>query len=213
MKKIVFASLFSLLGLNLMAQEDYGRTMAISLAPLKAVAGTAALVYQAKLSDNFALTVPVHFSYHWPAAHAFKWLKLGEVEETKKPISYGAGLGARFLLSGNGLNDSFYLEPRVAFSYNQFGYQFKGENLSAEFERYQLGPEFRFGWDWYYDSGLYLNLGFGAGYSFFLKNDVKESGDIDAKRTDKWAFRQAFPKKDALGMLVAGVDFAIGYAW
>ncbi len=214
MKRFLLVCSLSLLGFGLMAQEEYERTMNISLAPLKAVAGTASLVYQAKLSDYLALTVPLQFSYHWPVGVSLKLFKVGtEIEETKKPISYGAGLGARFLLAGNGLNDTFYVEPRAAFSYNQLGYTIAGANIGSAFERYQLGPELRFGWDWYYDSGLYVNLGFGLGYSFFLKNDVTDIGNFESKREDKWWLKYVLPRQDALGIPVADIDFALGYSW
>ena len=185
MKRIILQFLL-VAGLCLPASaQNEERSMVLAISPIAAIGGGVDVLYQAKMTDFLAITVPVSFYYRWGYSKTVQWLsdRTEDFSQTKAPISYSAGLGAKFLLAGRGIADSFYLEPRIIGGYNQFGAKYSSKNVEQkiEYSHYHVSPMLRFGWDWVYDSGVFLTLGLGAGPKFYIKNQSEIPTEIADK--------------------------------
>lgn len=212
MKKLVGILAFLFFTSSLYA-ENLDRTMAISVSPLAVIGGGLDVMYQVKLTDYLSLTVPANVYYPWWLSLAMKSLgtvSAGkvEIETTKTPIWWSAGLGARFLLANNGLNNTFYLEPRVSFGHAQLGYSWEGNKFEGSFMK--ITPMGRFGWDWYWDSGFYMSLGFGLGFNYIFNREINVP-DVIKKN---WVGKYIHKKLSENGFLpAADFEFKLGYSW
>lgn len=205
MKKLVaLLYLINCFAGSLHAQTD--KTFSISASPISAILGSANLLFQAKLTNYLALTVPGNLGYLWMLPTLLDVAVKEKNTYNKAPIMAGGGLGARFLLANQGLNDTFYIEPRVTLDYFQFGLKNRLGDFSAK--TLALSPMVYFGFDWYYDSGFYLNLGAGVGFKYFLKNE----SIVPTGKENEYAIQKLFPVARNFAFDY-GVEFKIGYAW
>jgi hypothetical protein len=149
-------------------ENNNDRVVAIGLSPAL-VMGYIDAIFVTKITDSFALTIPCNYYDMWLVPKMLELdSSLGAVSKTKKPFSAGAGLGARFITQKKGLSDSFYLEARASFKYEQMGFDIKGSPLGVE--GMSIEPMLRLGWDWFWQSGFYMTLGGGIGYALYMKN-------------------------------------------
>ncbi|HXW52919.1 MAG TPA: hypothetical protein VEL47_02310 [Myxococcota bacterium] len=199
MKRMLLSTMLTLaLGNSSLAGSE--RTMAFGVSATGALLGALDVVYQIKLRENLLLTIPVHASYDLVKAIA-KW---GTV--TRSPLTFYGGLGAKYLPSNNGLNNSFYLEGRLTFGYSQFG--FRHEKLYDSMA-WMLTPTVRLGWDWYLASGLYLSLGAGIGLDIYVK---KKNSKLP-KATDFLHKRFFLPPRSRAVAFAMDGEFLLGYSW
>lgn len=213
MKKLFLPFLLAI-GLALPASaQDEELTSIFAISPIGAIKGGLDVVYQMKITNFLALTVPASFYYDWtyPTAVGIMVNKTGDFTSTKAPISYAGGLGAKFLLAGNGIADSFYIEPRISAGYTQFGvkYNAQGKEKTLSNSHVYLFPMVRFGWDWVYKTGVYLSLGLGLGPKIYFKNKTEMPNDIDEKNN----IRYMVPSEKQKIALAGDGEFKIGYAW
>ncbi len=215
MKRIALGFLL-LAGLSLpLSAQDEERTMSLSVSPIGAILGGADLLYQVKVTDFLAITIPANFYYHWLVATAIKMVAKDnkDFSSTKAPISYAGGVGAKFLLANEGISDSFYVEPRVVFGYEQFGMKYSSANAIQKLESssYRLTPLLRIGWDWVTDSGVFITLGAGAGVNFVFNNKTEIPDAIE----DNFAVKYLLPLPSETKKVGFAWDteFKIGYAW
>jgi hypothetical protein len=208
-KKLASLWIFIFLSTNVFGQNEE-RSMAISVSPLAPIFGGISAMYQLKMTNFLSLTLPANFYYSWWKTSAAEFLSeksktRGDV--THMPLDISVGLGARFLLKNEGLNDTFYLEPRLMYGYEQFGY--KAVDLALESKAMRISPLLRFGWDWYYDSGFYMSLGLGIGFSYYFNNETT----LPPKFKDNFLAKIFFPPQEK-GMRVDwDAEFKLGYAW
>jgi hypothetical protein len=216
-KKIHYSLLSTFLCTALLAQpgqQDYERSIALSISPIALIFGQLDTLFQAKLLDVVSLTVPFAISYSWYASKLIEIASKNpktKLNVTKAPIALSGGLGARIYPSGKGMTDGFYLEPRAMVSYNQFGAD--GSELGkVEYSILSVGPRLNLGWDWFFDSGFYTNFGLEAGYSWIVKSDV----NVTQKFKDAVGNLSAlpvFPNVGGKGKIEWGFEFKIGFAW
>lgn len=207
MKKIIGLLILAMSAFASFA-ENNDRTMAFSISPIAAIRGGIDVMYQLKLSHYLSLTVPANFYYSWFKSEVVSLSIIGHksIKETKSPYDARIGVGARFLMAHKGLNDTFYLEPRLYLSYEQFGFNI--DNYKFESEALILTPMFRFGWDWYYDSGFYVSLGAGVGVNTYLNKATKIPKRY---RNDVFASAVFPPLEGAFGIAWEG-EFKLGFA-
>jgi len=202
---LAIVGLLSFLALPLRAETE--RTMSISASPIALIFGNLDLLYQVKLTNYLALTIPGHIAYSWAAPKVVDWVLEEKSQQTLAPIRAGGGIGARFLLANRGLNNSFYLEPRVTINYEQFGLK----NTFGEFDtrKLSLTPMARLGYDWYFDSGFYMSLGAGLGFNYFLQNKTTPP----TSKADQTLIKYLFPEKDRRINFALDLEFKLGFAW
>lgn len=210
MKKIFISTIMAMsLFTSMSAKASDEKTMAIAISPLKALFLSGDMLYQYKVTDFLAITAPVKFSYSWLDKLLIE--KFAEVKANSMPISFEMGVGAKFFMGSSkqkGLDDSFYLEPRLNFNYSQLDFSSSTRKINST--TMGLNPMAMLGWDWVYDGGFFMNLEGGAGVNFFLKKDMNvDLGNKDAnylvdlyvsKNDDSWKFNY-------------GIDFKLGYAF
>jgi hypothetical protein len=193
------------------AKASDEKTMALAVSPLHAVVSSANILYQYKVTDFLAITAPVNFSYNWVRKLLIE--KLFEQKSNSMPISFEIGVGAKFFMGSKkqkGLDDSFYLEPRLNFNYSQL--DFSSAKYKINSTAMGIAPMAMLGWDWVYDGGFFMNLEGGAGVNFLVKNDTSTSlGDKDAN-TIVNAFL-GIPQNDDSWKFNYGIDFKLGYAF
>lgn len=209
MKKFMLViGLLSCMPLSLHAKHtDEDRSMAIGISPIALIFGGADLLYQVKVTRFLAITVPARFHYDWVKAKALKVItdRYSALTQTSAPIGWSAGIGARFLLAGEALNDSFYLEPRVSLGYSQFG--IAHQDTKIESAAWKVTPMGWLGWDWFFDSGFYTGIGGGLGMNIFFKNKT----DVPKEIRDNFILSTFFPEKKI--SLEWDLEFKIGYSW
>lgn len=209
-RKLIFGFVLAMaLAIPSYSQNDE-RSMSLSANVIAPILGGADLLYQLKLTNYLALTVPGHFYYLWPVATMLGVIEKGtaeKIKQTKAPILAGGGLGARFLMAQAGLNDTFYLEPRVTLHYGQFG--FDTPDGKVESQSFALKPMGLLGWDWYFDSGFYMGLGGSIGFSYLIKNNTTYPDKIEKNN----AIKTFLPPENSRFMLAWGLDFRLGFAW
>lgn len=189
--------------------ENSDRTMAISASPIALIGLRVDLLYQYKLLNFLALTVPGKFGYNYfysTFIEKFEKEKLGE--STIAPIDMATGVGARFLLSNTGLNNTFYIEPRLLIGYEQFGYKYGGAKIEVSSARFQ--PMLQFGWDWYWDYGLYMNLGAGVGYAFRFAQKLEIPPKLNEFKDNALV---GFFIPTTSGTLALDGEFKVGFSW
>lgn len=196
--------------LSLPAQAlDDGKMMALSISPIAPILGGLDLLYQIKVTDSLAITVPASIYYPWYLKSAVKFLadKGDNIKTTKTPLNWTTGLGAKFLVAGKGISDSFYIEPRVTIGYSQVGFEYLNEKLESS--SYKVTPMLRGGWDFVSDSGFFMTFGLGAGVNIFFNNQTTIPSDIE----DKFAIKYLLsPQSQKINFAWDG-EFKIGYAW
>ena len=207
MKKIVGFLLLALLASSSFA-ENNDRTMAFSISPIALLGGGIDAMYQYKLTEYLSLTVPANFYYSWFKTSLVGTVGTAEkrVKETRSPFDAQIGVGARFLMAQKGLNDTFYLEPRLLLGYEQFGVNVGDSKFEAE--TLTLTPMLRLGWDWYFDSGFYMSLGGGVGVNTYLNKVSK----IPSKYKDNFVVGLYFPPQNRSFSLAWEGEFKLGYA-
>lgn len=208
--KVHLLAVFTALSLvTAQAQANNDRTMGVSVSPIALLGARFNALYQYKLFDYLALTVPGKFSYNFSYAKFAELLSEKSVgEQTLSPFEASLGVGARFLLNNKGLNDSFYVEPRAWLGYEQFGVKAAGQEL--EFKTMKFQPMFNFGWDWYWDYGLYMGLGFGIGYAIHFNQTVKLPDEMKKLKENALA---GFFFPITPGTLALDSEFKVGYSW
>jgi hypothetical protein len=139
----------------------------------------------------------------------------GTIKISKSPIAVGGGLGARFYPFAKGMNDGFYIGPKVVLSYNQFGMESPSSNI--EWQLVTLTPKAELGWDWFWDSGFYTSFGANLGLAYDMKHEVKvESKDKEVKKaiqTSSKIFPAFFPNPDKNGRFFWDLEFKMGFSW
>ncbi len=209
MRKHLFGCLLPLFLAFSTSARSEERSMVISGSILAPIAGGLDIQYQYKLTDYLSITIPGYFYYNWIASAIIKNAdkQHGGFNQTIAPISAGGGVGARFLLANNGLNDTFYLEPRVKLNYGQFG--FDSPLGKVESQTLALTPTANLGWDWYYDSGFYVGLGLGIGFNYFLTNTT----ELPTKIEESAAVKAWLPHEDTKVAFAWDGEFRLGYSW
>lgn len=209
MKAYFLAVLAALSLFTAEAQANNDRTMGMSLSPIALLGARFNALYQYKLLDFLALTIPGKFSYNFGYAKVAEFLSEKSLgEQTLSPFEAAFGVGARILLNNKGLNDSFYVEPRVWLGYEQFGVKASGQQL--EFKAMKFQPMFNFGWDWYWDYGLYMGLGFGIGYAIHFNQTVNIPDEMKALKENALV---GFFFPITPGTLALDSEFKVGYSW
>lgn len=209
MKAYFLAVLAALSLFTAEAQANNDRTMGISASPISMFLSRFSLLYQYKVFDFLALTVPAKLNYAWytnSLAKNLKDSKAGEI--TKTPLDFAVGLGGRLMLNNKGLNDSFYIEPRVWLGYEQFG--LKVENEAFEVTTFKIEPILNFGWDWYWEHGFYMGLGFGIGYAYHFKQET--NAPKAAEKLKESSFLGMFLPFTP-GTITGDSELKIGYSW
>jgi len=167
------------------------------------------MLYQYKVTDFLAITTPVKFSYSWLEKLLIE--NFMEVKANSMPISFEVGVGAKFFMGSSkqkGLDDSFYLEPRLNFNYSQLDFSSSTRKLNST--TMGLNPMAMLGWDWVYDDGFFMNLEGGAGVNFLVKNEA----NIDFGNSDANYFVNSYvSKKDDTWKMAYALDFKLGYAF
>lgn len=183
--------------------------MALSISPIAPIFGGVDLLYQIKVTDFLAITVPGSLYYPWFLKSAVNFFvdKGVDIKTTKTPLNWATGLGAKFLIAGKGISDSFYVEPRVMLGYSQVGFAYQGKKLESSL--YRVTPLLRAGWDFVFDSGFFMTLGLGAGINIFFNNDTIIPPDIEDKLAIKFLLS---PRSQKINFAWDG-EFKIGYAW
>ena len=215
MKKLLGFFVFAFFAVGALA-ENNDRTMAFSISPIAAIFGGVDVMYQMKVTDFMSVTVPGNFYYSWGKGSLVKFMaeKTGKFEQTKAPFDAAIGLGARFLLAKHGLSDTFYVEPRVYFGYEQIGLRVGDYKIESETMR--LTPMLKFGWDWYYDSGFYISLGAGIGMHAYFNHKQDVPADLKknwASRTILLGWFLGIPPEDKTFSLAAEGEFKLGFAF
>jgi hypothetical protein len=213
MKALFFAILtvLSLFTAPLQASTDAtnDRTMSISASPLSLLFGHINLLYQYKLFDYLALTIPGKFNYNYGAARLVEALSdKKNVEIVGAPFETAIGVGVRFLLNKKGLNDTFYVEPRVFLGYQQLGIKADGEIF--EVKTMKIQPMFNFGWDWYWNHGMYVGLGFGFGYTWHINQKLTIPKALEKFKNDAGV---GFFIPVTSGTFALDGEFKLGYSW
>lgn len=214
LKNYVLGLLFCLAFSSHITAEEHDRSMALSISPVALIMGNADLLFQVRLTDFMALTVPAGFGYNWLLATFMGWFdksSSGKISTTKAPISAEGGLGLRFTPFSRVFHDSFYLEPRLTAKYSQFEADLGSKKLG--WQKVTLTPAVNFGFDWYYDSGFLLSLGAGVGYAVNL--DSKEHHVPEALIEGFKTASRIWPTKiyGAEGQWVWDLEFKVGYSW
>lgn len=210
MKKYLFSFLL-LAWLSSPAKASDERTMNVNASVLRLVAGELNLQYQYKLLDFMSINIPLMGAYYWPyQAVASNFVDKG-IKMNTKPWAFGAGLGVKFLAAGNGLNDTFFIEPRVSYRYEQYGFKAAVANISKEFGdiNHTIGTTLNIGWDQYWDNGLMLTTSIGVGYAWFLKRDLKVPSEISDNKLLSWWLGE----KNSPGRFVTDIDIRLGYSF
>jgi hypothetical protein len=199
MKKIIITIVIAALcACSVLAKSE--RSMAIGIDPISAILGSVSVLYQVKLNNFLALTLPLDVGYDW-----LKKVGAG-ARLTRAPIHFSFGVGTKFLMKRQGFVHSFYLEPRIIANYSQFG--FLGYKL-YDSKAWSLTPLFRLGFDWYFASNFFMSLGAGIGANFYVsKRDTKLP-----KETDFANIRLAFPPRGRIISLALDGEFMIGASW
>jgi hypothetical protein len=210
MKKIFISALMAMsLFTSMSVKASDEKTMAIAISPLQAIFLSADMLYQYKVTDFLAITAPVKFSYSWLRKVMIE--NFLEVKSNSMPIAFELGVGAKFFMGSSKqtcLDDSFYLEPRLNFNYDQLDFASSTRKIKAT--TMGLNPMAMLGWDWVYDSGFFMNLEGGAGPNFLLKKDISiDLGDKDAN----YFVNSILAKEDDSWKMVYALDFKLGYAF
>lgn len=173
LKALQCLALCALFATTILAQESE-RSMAISVSPISLPFGAVDALFQFKMANFVSLTLPANFTYFWPAATVIDWASKKSNQKlavSKAPIIVSGGLGARFYPTAKGMTDGFYLEPRFVVSYSQFGAEMK-ELGTLNWSKVSIIPKLNLGWDWFWDSGFYMNFGAGLGYAYDVKSEL-----------------------------------------
>lgn len=220
MRRTKILILVAMLSFSFTSQaEESDRSMAISVSPLALIGGGLDTLFQYNLGSFLSLTIPFHFQYFWPASTLVDTLdksaSKGTVKVSKSPIAVGGGLGARFYPFAKGMNDGFYLGPKLVLSYNQFGME--SASSKVEWELVTFTPKAELGWDWFWDSGFYTSFGANLGLAYDMEHKVKvESNDKEVKKaiqTSSKIFPAFFPNPDERGRFAWDLEFKIGFSW
>lgn len=209
MKNIVGFFMLTLFAFGAFAEQD-DRTMTFSVSPLAVLGGGIDVMYQIKMTDFLSITVPANFYYAWLSS---KLLELAAKEsdasftEQKSPYEAAIGVGARFLMAKRGLNDTFYLEPRLSLGYEQFGVTIAGNKFDSQ--SMMLTPMLRFGWDWYWNSGFYMSLGWGLGANIYFNNKTV----VPKEFKKNWFVKTYFPPEDRKYSFAWGGEYKLGFAF
>lgn len=162
----LFLALFSM---GAAAQDNVSnRLVAITVSPLWALMSTLDATVAVKVTNFMAITVPGRIGYLWPLA------AIGATDPT--PLIAKIGAGIKFMTAANGLDNSFFVEPRVTYDFMQLGVNRPGGyDFSFKGEFKTVTPTLLIGGDWYWNSGFAMGLGIGAGWSFDVGNKLDAS--------------------------------------
>ena len=191
------------------ATQDSNRNMAIAISPIQAVLLSMDLLYQYKITDFMAITTPIKFSYSPIKAKIFSKLISWSASSSdeNKVMGFSFGVGSKFFMSSPkslSLNDSFYLEPRLVFNYNNTNIA-AGSNYYAN-NSSDLDLLFIIGQDWLYDSGLFMNLEGGLGAKYIINNKIAHKL--------RFSGAEIFLGSHDTNIIVAATfDFKMGYAF
>lgn len=149
------------------------KKMELSVNPLQLLLGSLPLTFRVALSEKVALSLSAQG----------RFLSLGGDTNF---YGGGGGVGVKFYLSGAAIEDSWYIEPALYFSYVGTG----GKGFWA------LSPSVIGGYTWVWASGFLINLGLGAQYAINM-------GDTLYKGKKPFGTH---------GILPTG-EFSLGWAW
>lgn len=193
--------------------ETAPRKMVVSAEPVKAVHGSLGALFQRKLTNYLALTVPVFFGTDW-FAHSYTG-PLSAITEEKYETSYlfgGGGLGARFMLNNKGLSDGFFAEPRLVLNMSKFHLKREGETI-VDSNRLTLLPSVHLGYSWFWDTGFYLSTSLEVGYGYHVKNSVTVDKKLEKQVADNSSVKRRLWANQNPWHFHYGYDISLGFAW
>lgn len=205
----IFCAAFSLSGFS----ESSARTMVISAEPVKGLHGSLSALFQYKLTNFMALTVPGTFGTNWLAVGFPKTMAV--ITDAKYDASLlfgGGGLGARFFLNNNGLSDGFFAEPRVMVGMSKYTLN-KDTTKLIDSNRVTLSPSLLLGYSWFWDNGFYLSTGISAGFGYHVKNDIAVEEGLASRLANKYFLRNCLWADKGSFRFDYGYDVSLGFAW
>lgn len=156
--KISAAVVFLCLGTSLPANEveQKSRTQSISGEPLDLpMLGRLSGRYQIGVQKHIAITIPFGLQYVGAS------LPLRTLSGSSLPYYLAdLGIGARFYLTDDVFQDSWFLEPVAS-----VGYLYGPLPISSVF---MVTPKITAGYNWFWGSGLMVSTGLGVQYNIFL---------------------------------------------
>lgn len=208
-KLALFWFLFSLGALG----ETSPRNMVISANAVSAVHGSASVLFQYRLTDYLALTIPGFFGTNWIANSMVSTMAV--IANTKHESSLlfgGGGVGARFFVYNTGLNDGFFVEPRVVV--NMSKYHLRNDTVDLiKSNRVSLMPAVLLGYSWFWDHGFYLSTGIEIGGGFHMKNDITVENSLSERLKDKTFLRNRLWADKGRWRFDYGYDVSFGFAF
>jgi hypothetical protein len=189
------------------------RKMVLSVEPVEAIHGSLAALFQYKLTDYMALTVPVFFGTNWPARSGIKTMAVITDENYDSSLLFGGGgLGARFFLNNNGLTDGFFAEPRVVLSHSEYALKQDDEFL-VDSKRLTILPSLLLGYSWFFNNGVYLSTGLEIGYGYHAKNQISVDKKLATRLADKSSLKHKLWADASPWRLHYDYDISLGFAW
>lgn len=193
--------------------QNAERKFALSVEPLKAIHGSLASVFQYKINNLMALTVPVFVGTDWTSTRVASTLTVINNQKYDANLLFGGGgIGLRFLLNDKGLNDGFFAEPRLTLHMHKFSLTHEEVNLSSS-NRISLNPSVVAGYTWFWDNGFYLSAGLSLGMIFHMKNDVKVDDQLAQRLKDNASARRRLFANPSRFDFTWDYDVSLGYSW
>ncbi len=211
MKKIISLFVF-MISLSAFS-ESAERRFSLSAEPLKAIHGSLASVFQYKLNNYMALSVPVFVGTDWTSTRFTSTLEVFANQIYSSSFLFGGGgVGLRFLLNNNGMNDGFFVEPRLALHAHKFAVYNEDVRLISS-QRLSLNPSVVAGYTWFWDNGFYLSAGLSLGLSFHMSNDVNVQDQLAQRLKNRASVRRKLWADTSHFLMTWDYDVSIGYSW
>lgn len=214
MLKNVFLATLVAVQIAASAQAEKSRTMVVSANPISAAMGAFSGTFQCKLTDYLALTVPVSVGTNFMVLGWGETFSALSGEKYDSKLLFGnLGLGARFLLNNNGLNDGFFIEPGIKIGHSRYNIKKETTNL-IDANRWTMFGTVGFGYSWFWESGFYMSphIEVGAGYHLNSKS-VKVDEGLKSRLKDHRFQKYAMWAEDSAWRPMFGGGLDIGYSW